>query len=428
MPGPQLAAAIPISKYLKEKYPDLTIIWGGYFASLHSETVLQSGYVDFVIRGQGERSFLQLIDVMEKNSEGALKDIPGLSFREGPKIVNNSPAIPGDPNLLPSLPYDRIEGGRYIDKTYLGSRTAAYYSSVGCPFLCGFCAVASIYRARWLPMTPDRVVNDLEELKGRYGVNAIEFFDENFFTSEKRTHELSEKLIGRGIHWWGEGRPDTMLDYSDETLRLMRKAGCKMIFYGAESGDEAVLQQMNKGGTQTPDTVIQLAERLKHFDIVPEFSFVFGSPGHDVDGDFERNVRFIRRLKEINTRAEIIIYVYAPVVFSDSDLSRLAQQYGFRFPLTLDGWMSQEWRNFDVRKTPVVPWLTPQHYRKFRDFERVLNGYYPTITDLKLTERSRAIMRAVSAWRYRFSVYGIPLEIRLMQRILRYRQPEVEGL
>jgi radical SAM superfamily enzyme YgiQ (UPF0313 family) len=428
MPGPQLFEAIPISKYLKEKHPELTIIWGGYFASLHSTTVLESGYVDFVIRGQGERSFVELIDALEGNSQQSLKDIGGLSYRDGARIIQNPFGAPIDPNLRPPLPYDRIDGQQYVGKTYLGSRTAGYYSSVGCPFLCGFCAVASIYQARWLPMAPERVVNDLEELKARYQVNAIEFFDENFFTSEKRVYELSERLIGRNFQWWGEGRPDTMLDYSNETLSLMRKAGCKMIFYGAESGDEEVLQRMNKGGTQTPDTVLQLAERLKHFDIVPEFSFVFGSPGADVERDFERNVRFIRKLKEINPRAEIIVYMYAPVAFSESELLHLARQYGFRFPTSLDGWLAPEWRNFDLRKTPAVPWLTPQNYRRFRDFERVLNGYYPTVTDLKLTERGRAVMRALSAWRYKLSIYGLPMEIRLMQRLLRYRQPEIEGL
>jgi radical SAM superfamily enzyme YgiQ (UPF0313 family) len=427
MPGPQLFEAIAISKYLKEKYPGLTIIWGGYFASLHAATVLQSGYVDFVIRGQGERAFLELIDLLEGNSGKTLADIPGLLFRENGKVMQNTP-VAVDPNLLPPLPYDRVDGQRYVGKTYLGSRTAGYYSSVGCPFLCGFCAVASIYRARWLPMTPDRVVNDLEELKSRYRINAVEFFDENFFTSERRTHELSEKLHGRDISWWGEARPDTLLDYSDETLRLMRKAGCKMVFFGAESADEEVLKKMNKGGTQTPDTVLQMAERLKHFDIVPEFSFVFGGPSHDVDRDFERNVRFIRRLKEINPRAEIIVYMYAPVAFGESELSQLAQQYGFRFPLTLDGWMEPEWRNFDLRKTPLVPWLKPQHYRRFRDFERVLNGYYPTITDLKLTDQGRAIMKMLAAWRYKLSCYAFPIEIRLIQRFFRYRQPEIEGL
>ena len=96
MPGPQLFEAIPISKYLKEKYPDLTIIWGGYFASLHTATVLQSGYVDYVIRGQGERVFLELIDILEGNSSKALRDVAGLSFRDG-KVIQNPQGVPADP-------------------------------------------------------------------------------------------------------------------------------------------------------------------------------------------------------------------------------------------------------------------------------------------------------------------------------------------
>src|SRR4029077_18458020 len=114
MPGPQLFEAIPISRYLKEKYPDLTIIWGGYFASLHAATALESGYVDFVLRGQGERSFLELIDVLEKNSTKTLREVPGLSFRQDGHTIQNPRGNPVDPNLLPALPYDRIDGNRYV--------------------------------------------------------------------------------------------------------------------------------------------------------------------------------------------------------------------------------------------------------------------------------------------------------------------------
>lgn len=272
------------------------------------------------------------------------------------------------------------------------------------------------------------MIEEIDEIKRRYKINAIEFFDENFFTSEKRTHEFSEKMIDRGITWWGEGRPDTVLDYSDETLDLMRLAGCKMIFFGAESASEEVLKEMNKGGTQTPDTVLRLAERLKRFNIIPEFSFVFGNPSDDVDGDFERNFRFIRRVKEINPQAEIVFYMFAPVVFEESELFQLSQQYGFRFPETLDEWLDPKWRNFDLRKTPVIPWLKSHHYDKFKNFERVLNGYFPTLTDTRLTPTKRSILRSVSSWRYNTETYAFPLELQLLFRLFRYRQPEIEGL
>jgi len=427
MPGPQLFHAVPISRYLKYRHPDLNIIWGGYFASLHANAVLKSGYVDYVVRGRGEYTFLELIDVLEGNSRNKVEGVLGLSFKRNGRIVHNPHRQPTDANLWPDLPYHKICGEKYVRKSYLGTKTAAYYSSAGCPFLCGFCAVASIFQSRWLAKAPDTIVHDIKELQERYGVNAVEFFDENFFTSEKRTHEFAVNMIGHGISWWGEGRPDTVLSYSDETLEVMRRSGCKIIFFGAESSSENVLKRMHKGGTQTPNTVLHLADRLRRFDIVPEFSFIFGSPSENVDADIDRDIAFIRKLKQINPVSEIIIYLYAPVMFEESELFQIAQQNGFRFPETLDEWMTAEWQDFDLRKTPVIPWLKGRHYRKIRSFERVLNGYYPTVTDLKLTNWQRETLRAISGWRYRTSTYSFPLEIRTLLHLYGYRQPEIEG-
>jgi hypothetical protein len=185
---------------------------------------------------------------------------------------------------------------------------------------------------------------------------------------------------------------------------------------------------MNKGGTQTPDTVLRLAERLKRFDIVPEFSFVFGNPSNNVDGDFARNMRFIQHVKRINPAAEIVMYMYAPVVFQESDLFRVAKQHGFRFPQSLDEWLDPQWHDFDLRKTPVIPWLKSRHYAWFKNFERVLNAYFPTITDTRLTTTRRAILHAVSAWRYKTQTLTFPIEVRALFRLFRYRQPEIEGL
>lgn len=428
MPGPQLLHAIPLTRSLKSRFPDLTIIWGGYFPSLHAETILRSGSIDYLVSGQGERTFLDLIDVLEGNSKVALEEIRGLSFRRNGTVIKNHPREPSDPNLSPPLPYHKVDGNRYVGKSCLGTRTAAYYSSVGCPFLCGFCAVASVYRARWLPKSADLVVSELKDLQHRYGANAIEFFDENFFTSESRASEFSSRMVAGGITWWAEGRPDRVLQYSDETLENMKRSGCKMIFFGAESASEEVLHQMNKGGTQTPDTVLMLAERLKKFEIVPEFSFVFGHPGDDVDRDFDNNMKFIRHLKKINPQAEIVLYMYAPVMFEESSLFQIAKTYGFSFPQSLDAWMQPEWQDFDLRKSPVIPWLKARHYRRFKNFERVMHGRFPTITDLRLTRRQRDLLQLVSSWRYRLSLYAHPLEVRLLQHLFQYRKPEIEGL
>ena len=119
----------------------------------------------------------------------------------------------------------------------------------------------------------------------------------------------------------------------------MRDSGCKMIFFGAETSSEDALEQMDKGGKQTPDMILELAARAKKFDIIPEFSFVLGIPSDDVDGQIERDIRYIRRIKAINPRSEIVIYVFSPVFFDDADLLQKSRELGFEFPKRLEDWL-----------------------------------------------------------------------------------------
>src|SRR5262245_12875472 len=99
MPGPQLMQSIPLTKRIRSLFPSLTIVWGGYFPSLHTNVVLESGQVDFVIRGQGELSFLDLIEKLE---QGARVDtIPSLSFVRNGKVIHNPKRSVTDPNTLP---------------------------------------------------------------------------------------------------------------------------------------------------------------------------------------------------------------------------------------------------------------------------------------------------------------------------------------
>jgi radical SAM superfamily enzyme YgiQ (UPF0313 family) len=218
------------------------------------------------------------------------------------------------------------------------------------------------------------------------------------------------------------------MDFTDSTWQAMRDGGCKMIFLGAESSSDQVLAQMDKGGTQTSDTVLQLAERSKQFGIVPEFSFVLGTPSGDVDAQIERDIQYIRRIKSINPRSEIVIYIYSPVSFDDAELLRHAREFGFEFPKQLTDWLKPVWRTFDLRKNPHTPWLEPHHVERIMNFERVLNARFPTISDIKLKRWQTTILKTLGAWRYELGFYAAPWEIRLVaNRLFRYRQPEIEG-
>jgi radical SAM superfamily enzyme YgiQ (UPF0313 family) len=201
-----------------------------------------------------------------------------------------------------------------------------------------------------------------------------------------------------------------------------------MIFFGAESSSQETLALMDKGGKQTPDTVLELAARARTFDIIPEFSFVLGTPSDDVDAQIDRDIRYIRRIKEINPASEIVIYVFSPVFFDDTDLLEKSRELGFRFPTRLVEWLEPKWASFDLRKHPLTPWLKPHHFEQISNFERVLNARFPTISDIKLKRWQTGILKTLGAWRYKAGFYAAPWEIRFVaNRLFRYRQPEIEG-
>jgi len=432
MPGPQTKQAIPFSKAIKEKYPNTVMVWGGYFPSNHPKVILNSGNVDFIINGPGDHAFPALVDAIENNTP--YEFIKNLIYKAGDEIVKTTKEDLFDQDPLPPLPYTRLNEfyniRKYLGKTYLGDRTLAYHSSIGCPFTCSFCAVVPIYEARWKAKSAENVYKDIKYIKDKWGADAIEFHDNNFFVSEKRTVEFARLIKPEKMSWWGMARIDTMDKFSDESLQLIREAGCKMIFFGAESGNNLILEQLDKGGTQTGSQIIRFAERLKKFDITPEYSFVLGTPAptrEQVQAQIDFEIDFIRQVKAVNPKTEVILYTYSPVATEGSELFKQVQAQGFKFPQTLEDWVTPAWENFDMRKNPLTPWLTPEMIDQIRNFETVLNGAYPTITDIRLNTMKRALIKQIARLRYKISLYQYPYEIKLLQKVWKYRQPEIQG-
>ena len=461
MPGPQLNHAVPLCRDLKHHYPHLTVVWGGYFPTQHYDVCLRAGYVDYVVRGHGELVFKALMDVLRRGDDPT--GLPGLAYQErgtrnaecgilrntapigylgtqssvviqdeegrdenSPIISNPLAPIP-HPDTLPDFPYHRVAMPRYVRRTFMGRRTLPHHSSYGCPFFCNFCAVVNMVNGRWLPQPAERTANVVHYLVERWGVDAVEFYDNNFFTQEARVADFAERIMDLNIGWWGEARIDTMLKFSDRTWELMRDSGLRMVFLGAESGSDTTLKRMNKGGTASTEKTLEMARKMAHYNIVPEMSFVLGNPP-DPESDVQETIEFIRRVKKVNPRTEVILYMYTPVPLS-GELYDQAKANGFAFPETLEGWISDEWQEFSQRRSShgTLPWLNDPLQRRVRNFERVLNAYYPTATDPRLSGGWRSALRALAAWRYHLRLYTFPLELRALHRLIHYQRPETTG-
>ncbi|WP_242119395.1 B12-binding domain-containing radical SAM protein [Aestuariivivens sediminicola] len=434
MPGPQLKQAIPYSKKISESFPGTIVIWGGYFASNQYQSSLDSGYVDYIINGPGDIAFQSLINSLEAKKHEDIISIKNLIFKKDGQIIKTAKEALLDQDNLPSLPYSYLNSfyplEYYLGKTFLGKKTFSYHSSFGCPFTCSFCAVVPIYNARWKGKSAKKIYEDISYFKENYSIDAIEFHDNNFFTSRKRVIEFSKLILNEGISWWGEGRIDTLNQYSDEDLLLLRKAGCKMIFLGAETGNDEILKQMDKGGKQSGQMIREFALRMKKVGIIPEMSFVLGLPADSeekVMQQIEWDINFIKEIKNLNPDTEIIIYLYSPVPTEGSDLYQQILDAGFLFPKHLEDWISPSWENFDLRKNPLTPWLKPAMVDKIKNFETVLNGYYPTVSDFRIRGFKKTLLRFLSSIRYKKGIYAFPYEIKILQKIWKYRQPEIEG-
>jgi len=422
LPGPQTVGAVATCRQIRALFPHVSIVWGGYFATNYKTAALNAHYVDCVVRGQGEHTFLELLDAIRGHRDW--KHIRGISYKDEAGEHCHNPDRPMTTlDAFPWFPYHRVPVNKYLLPTYLGHRTAVHQASIGCPFRCNFCGVVTFSGSREKMESPARTEAILRHLVQKYGADAVQFYDNNFFLREDHTRELADRLRPLNLNWWCQARTDIMMSYSDTTFESIRRAGCKMIFFGVESGSNEILKQMNKD-LRAEDT-LALASRIRRFDIVPEFSIIFGNP-QDPEGDTRDCIKFIRKLKHLNPRSEIIVEHYTPVPQRDRMYGNVEDQ--IQFPTTPDEWATDKWQRFATQKDPKTPWLKPKTKRLIDNFELVVSSHWPTLQDTKLPKWARLALRALSMWRYHLKVYFAPLELKWAQRVISLRKPKEESL
>lgn len=196
-----------------------------------------------------------------------------------------------------------------------------------------------------------------------------------------------------------------------------------MIFFGAESGSDWALKEMQKGIT-TEETLV-MARRTREAGIIPEFSFVVGNP-KDPERDTRETLAFIRKIKRINPDAEIIIQHYTPTpqrgaMYGDVDDK-------ISFPASPAEWASKEWMDFTLRVDTRAPWMKQETKRLIDNFETVVASRWPTVQDIRAPRWGRYLLQTMSAWRYAAGIYNAPYELLWAQRFIDLRKPKRESL
>jgi hypothetical protein len=417
MPGPQLVSAVPLARALEARYPRLPIVWGGNFPSLYPAPVLEAPYVDWVVTGQGEETFVELLDVLDGRRDP--RSVRGLSFRErdGSHWHGEERRWLG-PDDLPAPRYDRIDVGDYLAATVLGRRSGVYQSSIGCPYGCKFCGVISVFGSREKQQSPARTVEHLSYLVRVHGMDSVHFYDNNFFVGEAHARELAERMLPLGIRWWCEARVDALCRFSDDTWRLLRRAGWRMVFCGAEAGSDDTLTRMNKG--TTTEQIVEVAARSREHGIIPEFSFVLGGP-HDPEGEIEATLAFVRRLKGVNPAMELITYFYTPTPQRRGTYGDVDPLAGT--PTTLDEWIEPAWVSWMTHQDPELPWLDHRLKARVEDFALVLQSRFPSVNDHRTRSWGRVLGQYLARGAWERGRYENPRLLRAVRDWAR-KEPE----
>ncbi len=434
MGGPQLTGAIAVSKAVRAAAPSIPIIWGGAFPTICPDAALNSPYVDYAVRAQGEQTLVELLDVLDQRRSQDLTSVAGLSWRAADEVVHNPDRKFSAHSLGRMLPYDRLENpSQYLPPTYLGRRTAGYQAALGCRFRCTFCGVAAMFRGKTALPTAQRLEEDLGYLKNRLGADAIQFYDHNFFDREVDMAPLLEVLAKLERPWWCYARADALVGLSEESWRLVEKSRLRMAYIGAESPSDWLLHDIRKG-TRT-DQTLEAVETCRRHGVVPELSFMLAPP-QDPEGETERTFEFIRAIKRLHPATEVIIYIYTPLPQrpDSKNVAALRMQNELRdcagnpvvFPQTADGWAQPQWLAYWCHQD--APWLSPRLRQRIVDFTTVLGCRFPTIQDIRSSAWGKSALRALAAWRYRFEHYDDPWELRVSRKLIRQWDPRVMSL
>jgi len=432
--GFQISDGLEVAKAVRKVNPKVPLVWGGWHPSLSPEQTIKNEYVDIIVRGQGERTFYELVKAIDKGK--SLKEIKGITYKKDGKILHNIDRPRESLNNFPPLPYHLIDFEKYLIQSYYGKRVVGYISSQGCPYNCSFCADRALFKGIWKGLDAKRVLSDLKFLKEKYKIDGVLFLDNLFFVDEKRDREIMEGLIKLKLGWGRAlGRVNVLLRYSDDTWELMKKSKLHSIIIGAESGLDENLKMIRKGFFVKD--IINFHKKCKKYGIGVVSSLFIGVPGKPRDylkKEFDGTYDLMYRLWKMNEdKNSFLFFTFIP--YPGSPLYELAKQNGFKEPKSFEEWARFNFIN-DIRKVRIqVPWVS----KKYSELVEIIpfyflvasKKYYNLIGRFSFPSRqflrfSELLFRKIVVFRLKTKIFAFPIEYYAVDWFFRFKRSRLK--
>lgn len=327
--GPMLLDVIGIAKEVKlmfgESFP---VVMGGVHASLLPDQTLENPFINYVVIGEGEHTFVELIDAIENKKD--LSKILGIGYKKnGEIVINKKKPLIENLDEIPLLPWDLVRYKMYFKFDII------LVTSRGCPYRCAFCYNLKFNESRWRGMSAERVIKEIKNVEKLTKSKDLGFHDDNFTADKERLDKILDYLSSDYNLFI-----ETRINYvDDEFLKKFKKFKNVWFFFGVESGSQRMLNKMKKG--LTIEQIKKAFQLCKEYKIKTTASVMLGSPTETKE-ELEMTLKLLDEIKP----TRYTYYLYNP--YPGSELFEEIIKKGlFTHPKTLEGWA-----NFstDIRK------------------------------------------------------------------------------
>lgn len=329
-----------VASISKAVFPDVLVIMGGASPSALKQEIMAKGDVDFIVQGEGEERFCELLEALQDASL-SLHKVDGLIYRDGNRvIVNEAKRIIQNIDALPLPAYDLLPMEKYFSigrnpSVYSASgNTSIMISSRGCAMQCYYCPVHNVFGPTGPSFRMRAVENILEEIEllvTKYNVREIQFEDSNFNASPTRTIDLS-KALGKsfpGLRWCTP-HGNQVSTLTDHVLEAMREGGCYSLHLAIESGNQIFLDKRKKGLKLT--RLRRILKRARDLGFQINTFFMIGYP-EETTADIQNTIDFAQMLD----LDDVHFFIATP--FPGTKMYEICRDRGWLIP-------NRSWRHF----------------------------------------------------------------------------------
>jgi len=297
----QVEHTVKVGNIVKEVDPTiLTVAGGPHIPAVPEQFMEEAKNIDIAVVGEGEYAMLDIVKVYEGNKK--ISEVRGIVYRKNGAIMQNeSRPFIKDLDELPFPAYHLVDmeqylGSNKIEYRSFKDRSISMITSRGCPFNCCFCSVHLHMGKAFRAHSVSYVIKHIEHVVNKYKVKTIFFEDDNLTFDLKRFEAICDQIIERRIKFNWETPNGIRADYlTREILKKMKKSGCQSVFFGIESGDQYVLDNVINKNLNLK-TVEEVAKMCKEIGISTAAFYIIGFPGEKKE-HMLRTVELALRLK-----------------------------------------------------------------------------------------------------------------------------------